>query len=206
MRFYSDYIFPTFYDKVLQHIGFDEPRRQVLAHAHGKILEIGIGTGLNLDHYPESVKEIWAIDPNPGMERELRAKLKKRNIIVHFSLAGAERLPFENASFDTVVSTLTTCTIPDLPQAFSEIQRVLKPDGKFLFLEHGLSADKNVARLQNFLNPVQNIIGCGCQLTINVEEELKKSNFKISQLRNYYVPQAPKILGYVYDGIAEPIR
>jgi ubiquinone/menaquinone biosynthesis C-methylase UbiE len=246
MGLYASYIFPAFFDTVVRHKGFDRRRTEVLNQVQGKILEIGIGTGLNLDFYPDRINEIWAIDPNPGMERELSAKLKNREmrahstevsaremqvhsikfknrevkaqlkkgmkvhstklrtreLKVHFSLASAESLPFETASFQSVVSTLTSCSIPDLQKAFSEIRRVLVPGGRFVFLEHGLSHDPPVARLQKFLNPVQNIIGCGCKLTVDVGLELKKADFKILSLKTYYVPRAPKFLGHVYEGTA----
>jgi ubiquinone/menaquinone biosynthesis C-methylase UbiE len=208
MGIYSDYIFPRFYDFVVCHKGFDEQRPVLLQKAQGKILEIGIGTGLNLYFYPEHVAEITAIDPNPGMERQIRAKLKGklhgRGMKVNFFLAGAENLPFKDTSFDTVVSTITMCTIPDLQKALSEIRRVLRPQGRLIFLDHGLSPEPRVARMQRFLNPLQNIIGCGCKLTVDVESELEAADFKITELKKYYVSPRPKVLTHVYEGEASP--
>jgi ubiquinone/menaquinone biosynthesis C-methylase UbiE len=202
MGFYSDYIFPKFYDFVVKHKVFDPLRENILSAAEGNILEIGIGTGLNLELYPKQVTEITAIDPNPGMERELKDRLKKRRVQVHFFRASAESLPFDDQSFQTVVSTLTMCTIPDLQKALAEIRRVLKPTGKFLFLEHGLSRDARVANLQFALNPLQRRIGCGCQLTVDVEQELRKAGLEIHSIKQYYVPKAPKFIGSVYEGVA----
>ncbi len=202
MGLYSDYIFPTFFDWVVPHKGFDEKREEVLKQAQGKILEIGIGTGLNLDYYPKEISEIWAVDPNAGMQRELNRKLAKREIKVNFFLAPAEKLPFDNGEFNTVVSTLTMCTIPNLQKGLTEIRRVLKPNGKFIFLEHGLSHDSNVARLQRFLNPVQNVIGCGCKLNVDAEAELAKAGFRIASMNKNYIPHYPKILSFVYQGVA----
>lgn len=202
MGIYSDHIFPKFYDFVVQHKAFDALREDFLKDAEGNILEIGIGTGLNLDLYPERVKEITAIDPNPGMEKELKKKLKHHRMQVHFFQTGAEALPFEDGTFQTVVSTLTLCSIPDLTKALSEIRRVLKPNGKFLFLEHGLSHDRWVAKVQYVLNPVQKRVGCGCQLTVDVENELKKAGLKINSIKKFYLADAPKFIGSIYQGSA----
>ena len=202
MGLYSDYIFPKFYDLVVQHKSFDALRENFLDSVEGNILEIGIGTGLNLDHYPKRVTEITAIDPNPGMERELKYKLNKRKLQVKFFRSGAEALPFKDESFQTVVSTLTLCSIPNLPRALSEIRRVLTPTGKFIFLEHGLSPDRWVANLQFALNPIQNRIGCGCRLTVDVEKELRSAGLGIRSVRRYYVPNAPKFIGSVFEGAA----
>lgn len=202
MGLYSDYIFPKYFDCVIRLMGLEERRAEVLQGVEGKILEIGIGTGINLDYYPKHVKEITAIDPNPGMEKQLKAKLKEKSIKVNFVSAMAENLPFESASFHTVVSTITLCSLPHLQKALSEIGRVLGPEGKFIFLEHGLSHDAGIARLQRFLNPVQNFIGSGCKLTVDVEKELLQAGFQILSLKMDYVPRAPKILGYIYQGVA----
>ncbi len=204
MGIYSNYIFPKFFDVVVGHKIFDGKRAKALTQVSGKILEIGIGTGRCLDFYPSHVTEITAVDPNSGMKRELESKLKTQRIRVDFVLGSAEALPFRDASFQTVVSMLTMCSIPNLQQALCEIRRVLTPNGKLIFLDHGLSPDPTVARLQNFLNPVQNIVGCGCKLTVNVEAELKTAGFKIGQLENYYIERAPKFIGHIYDGVASP--
>lgn len=202
MGLYSDYIFPAFFDSVVGHKIYNKFRGEVLRQARGRILEIGIGTGLNLDLYPKTVNEIYAIDPNPGMERQLRKKLETRRIKVNFTLAGAESLPYPAGYFDTVVSTLTLCSIPDLPRALAEVRRVLKHGGKFLFLDHGLSREPRVARFQNYLNPLQHKIGCGCSLTVDVERVLRAADFHIDQLKLYYAPRAPKFIGQLYEGIA----
>jgi ubiquinone/menaquinone biosynthesis C-methylase UbiE len=202
MGFYSDSFFPRIYDWAMKHGHIEKHRDELLAHAHGSVLEIGIGTGLNLDHYPSSIREISAIDPNPGMENELRKKTRHHRIHVDFHRTGAEQLPFPDQSFETVVSTLTLCSIPDLSQALGEIKRVLKPGGEFLFFDHGLSPDPSTAKWQKGFNPVQKVIGSGCQLTRNIESELKEAGFQITRLRNFYLEQAPRIMGYIYEGSA----
>jgi len=202
MGIYADYIFPKFFDLIVSHKMFDARRAHVLSGAKGKILEIGIGTGLNLKHYPESVNEIWAIDPNTGMKRELMHKHGKDRIKINFELAGAEKLPFEAEFFDTIVSTLTFCTIPDLHNALLEMKRVLKPKGNIIFLEHGLSPDPGVAKWQYRLNPIQNIVGCGCSLTVSVHDEIKRAGLAFTECTSYYIDRAPKFVGHVYEGIA----
>jgi ubiquinone/menaquinone biosynthesis C-methylase UbiE len=205
MGIYSDYIFPKFFDCIVSHVVFDQRRADVLAGVKGKILEVGIGTGLNLKHYPASVTEIWAIDPNPGMKRQLINKHRKDRIKVNFELAGAESLPFADETFDTVVSTLTFCTIPDLQKALSEMKRVLKAKGKIIFLEHGLSPDPDVAKWQYRLNPIQKIVGCGCSLTVSVHDEIKRAGLGFAECRSYYIERAPKFIGHVFEGVAHKI-
>ncbi|MBT3984144.1 MAG: class I SAM-dependent methyltransferase [Bacteriovoracaceae bacterium] len=133
MKLYSEIIFPKLYDFILGTGVFDNYRKKVLKSASGKILEIGIGTGKNLEFYPDNINELWAIDPSPGMLKQLNKKLEKQKIKVHFEQTGAENLPYENEQFDTVVSTITLCSIPELSKALSEIKRVLKQDGHFFF-------------------------------------------------------------------------
>jgi ubiquinone/menaquinone biosynthesis C-methylase UbiE len=203
MGIYSDIVFPKFYDLICKHKGFNNHRSALLSKVTaGKILEIGIGTGINMDFYPPQIAELSAIDPNPGMEKQLRDKLKNRKIKINFIRAGAEDLPFQDGSFDTVISTLTMCSIPNLGKALSEIKRVLKFDGKLFFLDHGLSRDPKIERIQRILNPIQKVIGCGCQLTVDIEHELIQAGFKILSLNVFYLENAPKFLGHVYEGFA----
>ncbi len=202
MKIYSEFIFPRIYNFALRHKAFDQARANTLQEAKGKILEIGIGTGLNLDYYPSKVSEISAIEPSLGMQKKLRAKSKGHRIQVHTKLCSAEKLEFEDESFDTLVSTLTFCTIEDLDQALQEMKRVMKADAKLLFLEHGLSPSPQISRWQHRLNPVQKRIGCGCSLTVNTREALLNAGFQILKLQNYYLENVPKYVGYVYEGIA----
>lgn len=206
MGLYSEIIFPKIYDPIVRHSAFESKRAPLLSHARGRILEIGIGTGLNLEFYPPSLTEISAIDISSGMEQQLRSKEKNSRIRVHFTHASADHLPFADNSFDTVVSTLTLCSLEHLPESLSEVRRVLKPDGQFLFLDHGLSPQTSVARWQHLLNPLQRKIACGCQLTVNVEKELQAAGFQIRELRKYYVEDTPRFLGFVYEGIADPAK
>lgn len=202
MGIYSDVIFPAFFDQLARHKFFDERRGQALKRARGRILEIGAGTGLNLDYYPESVNELTALEPNPGMRKQFLRKAENHRIKSDFFLNGAERMPFENESFDTVVSTLTLCSIPKLPEALLEVKRVLTADGLFIFLDHGISDDARVAKLQRWLNPVQKVVGAGCQLTVDIEAAIKAAGFKIVELNKFNLEKAPKFVGSMYEGVA----
>lgn len=205
MGLYSDYLFPWLYDHVVRHRLFDDHRTQVLSQAVGQTLEIGLGTGLNLEHYPPSITELFAIDPSAGMEARLRLRLAGHRMRVHFVRCGAENLPFPDGHFDTVVSTLTLCSVNDLKRTLSEVLRVLRPQGRFLVLEHGLSGDRSVRRWQQWLDPVQNVVGCGCRLTVDVEQELRAAGFMVQDLRRFDLPRAPRWLGHVYKGVVRPV-
>ena len=160
-KLYSQYLFPCLCDWALSSSELEPLRKHCVREAHGRVLEIGFGTGLNLLHYPESVQEIHAVDNNPQMHAKAASRIAQMNIpICQHELAG-ESLPMESESFDCVVSTFTLCSIDSVHQAMSEIWRVLKPGGCFHFLEHGLSPDPKIASWQEFMNPFQNFIGDG---------------------------------------------
>ena len=135
MGFYSHVIFPRLCDWVLRDPRVAQRRQELLAHARGRILEIGIGTGLNLQHYPDHVRRITAIDPNAGMRRLARRRMERSGMVVDMNLGCAESLPFGDAAFDGVVSTFTLCSVDDVEAALDEIYRVLRPGGRFLCLE-----------------------------------------------------------------------
>src|ERR1700730_17499981 len=168
MGFYSQVIVPLFCD-----FGLDRPfvakyRRELLAHASGNILEIGFGTGLNLPYYPSHVRKVTTVDPNVGMYRRARRRIKQEGSEVDQAGLCGERLPFGDGPFDCVVSTFTLCSIEDVGQALREVYRVLKPGGKFLFLEHGLSPQSNVRKWQHRLNWLQMRLAGGCHLDRNI--------------------------------------
>lgn len=202
MALYRDHIFPRAYD-FLMGLGKLEPRRAGhLATASGEILEIGIGTGLNLPHYPESIDKITGLDANAGMIKKLRSKLVKQRIEVELALGSACEMPFEDASFDTVISTHSLCSISFREQALSEVLRVLKPNGRFLFLEHGLSPEAKIAKWQKRLNGIQRRFAVGCTLDMQVKNELESAGFRFLELKTGYQPRESKTHGYLYEGIA----
>jgi ubiquinone/menaquinone biosynthesis C-methylase UbiE len=181
---------------------FSEQRVAVLKDVSGDILEIGFGTGLNLPHYPASVSRLVTIEPNPGMVRYAARQIADSAIDVEQHESSGESLPLADASFDTVVSTWTLCSIPDVEQALREVRRVLKPGGRFLFLEHGLSPDPAVARWQQRLNPLQQRLGDGCHLNRNMRELVADTGFSQLSCSNFYFENTPKFVGYMYRGMA----
>lgn len=179
-----------------------EPRERTLASARGRILEIGFGTGRNLTHYPPTVRRIEAIDPDLDLDRLSLPRIAQAAIEVDFHHLNAEHLPFEDARFDTVVSTFTLCSIPDVVHALGEVRRVLKPGGQFLFLEHGRAPDAKVARWQERLNRAWMPLAGGCHLNRPMRELIEDAGLEIGPARQYYLERAPKFVGFMTEGVA----
>ena len=202
MGFYSRVIFPRLYDCSMNKPCWAKYRQAQLASVDGEILEIGVGTGLNLRHYPDHVGKITTVDPNPGMNKRLRRRIQEAGIEVDQRIISSEQLPFDDAAFDCVVSTLTLCSIPDSAQAMVELFRVLKPGGRLLFFEHGISPDEKVAKWQRRMNWLQGRIADGCSLTLDVTELLSTQPFESVEIDNFYVEKTPRTRGYIYHGVA----
>ena len=202
MNIYSQLIFPNLIDLVMSGQSFTDYRKVVLADAVGEVLEIGFGTGLNLAYYPSNlVHKITTVDVNSGMSKLARKRLDRSSIPVDFQVLNGENLPMQNDTFDTVVSTWTLCSIKHVDQAIAEIYRVLKPGGKFLFIEHGLSNEPNIQTWQHRLTPIQKIIGDGCHLDRDIKKLISQL-FDRLDIKEFYAPNTPKIGGYFYQGIA----
>jgi ubiquinone/menaquinone biosynthesis C-methylase UbiE len=199
---YHRYVFPQLIDLAMASKVFRKPRRRTLASASGRILEIGFGTGMNLGHYPASVQRIDAIDPDAALARLAAKRIAAAPIDVDFHQLGAEHLPFGTDSFDTVVCTLTLCSIPDVEQALGEVRRVLRPGGQFLFLEHGLAPDPRVAGWQHRLTPLQKRIGGGCHLDRPMARLVSESGLALGSVKNYYLRHVPRFVGYMTEGVA----
>jgi ubiquinone/menaquinone biosynthesis C-methylase UbiE len=202
LGFYHHCIFPYLLDAAMASKVFREPRRRTLASASGRILEIGFGTGMNLRHYPASVRRIDAIDPDADLAGRAAPRIAASKIDVDFHQLGAEHLPFDADGFDTVVCTLTLCSIPDVVHALTEVRRVLKPGGRLLFLEHGLAPDAAVARWQRRLTPLQKRIGGGCHFDRPTAQLLRESGLVLGSVQNYYLRHVPRFTGYMTEGVA----
>ena len=202
MGFYSEKIIPFFYDRSMDKPQIEELRKEILKGVSGDVLEIGFGTGLNLPHYPSTINKLTIIDKNPGMNKKAQKRIKQSDIDIESKVLNGEELPFENDSFDSVVSTYTLCSIKNIDGALKEIYRVLKPDGKFFFQEHGLSDNPKVQRRQNLLNPLQKIWADGCHLNRDFKELIANSGFRFESFRNYVMEEDPKTHGFMYEGIA----
>jgi ubiquinone/menaquinone biosynthesis C-methylase UbiE len=200
--FYSRVIFPRICNFVLDTPPVAEQRRKLLESASGEILEIGFGTGLNLPHYPPSVRKITAVDPNVGMNRLAKRRIEQAHIEVDQRPVRGEQLPLSDGSVDCVVSTFTLCSIANVDQAVSEVFRALRPGGRFLFLEHGLSPEASVQRWQRRLNWLQQRIGDGCHLDRDMQALVRTQPFGSIEAEQFYMERMPKTHGYMYRGVA----
>lgn len=203
MGLYAKYIFPRLLDWSLGTPEIAKYRRKALAPAQGKVLEIGFGTGLNLPHYPVAVYDLTVIDSENMLRRRVEKRLAECPIPVHRMQIDAQgRLPFEDASFDSVVTTLTLCSIENTAPALAEIRRVLRPQGHFVFWEHGRSDDPEVARRQDRFNPLQKLIGAGCNLNRPIDALIRDAEFEIESLERFLMPHTPRMLAEMYRGVA----
>lgn len=181
---------------------FARARQRLLNPVHGNVLEIGFGTGLNLAYYPTKIEKLTTVDISSGMNRRAQRRIADSPIKLENCVLNGESLPMERDQFDCIVSTWTLCSIAQVDQALKEIRRVLKPEGKFFFIEHGLSPDPQIQRWQHRLNPIQKVIGCGCRLDRNMKDIIVSQGWILRELHEYYMENAPKTHGYMYEGIA----
>jgi ubiquinone/menaquinone biosynthesis C-methylase UbiE len=202
MGFYCDHIFPRFMEWVMSGEEFRRLRTELLAPIQGEVLELGIGTGLNLSHYPNTITELHAVDPASLLPNIVASRSARVSFPVRFRQQTAESLPYIDGHFDYVVSTWTLCTIPDAVRALQEVGRVLKPTGQFLFLEHGRSNDQKIAAWQDRLNPIQNVIGCGCNLNRRIDQLVSQAGMKITHLDRFTMKDVPRLGGEMYRGTA----
>jgi ubiquinone/menaquinone biosynthesis C-methylase UbiE len=202
MGLYCKHVFPRLMEYVMCGNEFQRLRTAVLQSVAGEVLEIGIGTGLNLSHYGPNVSRVRAVDPTPMLPRRMAGRRAAVHFSVEISHQSAERLPYVDRTFDCIVSTWTLCTIPDPILALQEVRRVLKPGGRFLFLEHGRSDDQKIAAWQDRLNPIQNVIGCGCNLNRRIDTLITQAGLKITHLDRFAMKEVPRIGGEMYRGTA----
>ena len=189
MGFYNTYILPKVVDFVCRQKPNLRQREKVIPLATGEVLEIGIGSGLNLPFYHgDNVKHLTAIDPSKAMWNENSVDTQKLPFAFDFVEAYAEDMPVDNNSFDTVVITYTLCSILDTHKALDEMKRVLKPNGKLLFCEHGKAPDKAVQKWQNRINPLWKRLGGGCNLNRDIPMILKDNGFNIDVMDTMYIP------------------
>ena len=204
MGFYDKYILPKFLNCACGSKPINYQREKIVPLAEGTVLDIGIGSGLNIPYYDKSkIAYLYGLDPSFELLKLARPVAKKNEIEIEFLECSAEAIPLSNDSIDTVVITYTLCTIPDTKLSNKEIKRVLKPNGKLLFCEHGLAPDINVAKWQKRINPIWNKIAGGCNLNRDIPKLIRSSGFKISNMEEMYLPSTPKFAGYNYWGVAK---
>jgi ubiquinone/menaquinone biosynthesis C-methylase UbiE len=180
-------------------------RQRIVPLARGKVLEIGVGPGVNFVHYdPEKVSKLYALEPNPGMVRLAEKPRLQTKLDVEFLDLPGERIPLEDGTIDTVVSTFTFCTIPGVVEAIRGIGRVLRPDGRLIFFEHGLSPDPRVRRWQERWEPILYRVFQGCHLTRDIPALIAQGGFQIEQMETAYLSSFPKSWSYCWWGIAIP--
>lgn len=181
---------------------FWRQRQKVVPLASGRVLEIGIGTGLNLEHYDKArVDQVVGLDPGVEMQPLARRRASAAGITVQLVALSAERIPFEDGAFDTVLSTYTLCTIPDPVAALKEMRRVLKPAGRLIFCEHGLAGDASVKAWQHRLTPAWSRIAGGCQLDRDIPDLLRQAGLRCVDLETGYLP-GPRPFSYNFWGVA----
>ena len=206
MGIYRKYIFPRLLDLGMSRPVLDKYRRELLKGVSGEVLEIGFGTGVNIAFYPEGVGVITAIDGNGGMNKKAYKRISSSNMAVKHIVAEAQSLPFGKGSFDSVVSSFTLCSIREVEKALAEVFRVLKPSGRYFFLEHGLSPESGVEKWQRRLTPLSKALADGCHLNRNIKELIETQPFEIEKLDRFYADASPRVTGYLYQGIAVKVK
>ena len=204
MPFYKDFVYPYLVDKLGDPPPMRKIRQQIIYLAQGKVLEIGVGSGANFIHYdPARVTKLYALEPNVGMIRLAARKQHLTKLNIEYLDLPGERIPLDDSSMDTVVSTFTLCTIPGIIDAIRGIARVLKPDGKLIFFELGLSPDPKVQRWQKRWEPVARWLFQGLYLTRDIPSIITQGGFQIKQMKMGYLAEFPKSLSYCWWGVAE---
>jgi ubiquinone/menaquinone biosynthesis C-methylase UbiE len=200
---YRKFLFPRLLESSIGGADAAKERAKALEPAHGEVLEVGFGTGLNLPHYPRGVTRLVAVDPEEMLAQKVSERVAAAGFPVEVIRQGAERLPFETGRFDCVVTTWTLCSIGDPACALREMRRVLKPGGSYVFYEHGRSADPRVARLQDWVNPLWKLtgIGCGCSINRPIDSLIYQAGFRIVSLERYALGR-PRIMQEMYRGVA----
>jgi ubiquinone/menaquinone biosynthesis C-methylase UbiE len=203
MGLYNDHILPHVINLAMSNRELRQYRQRVISHAKGRVLEIGIGSGLNLPFYGEHVEEILGLEPAARLLAMARRMASESKQAVKFIAGSAEAIPIEDQSIDTVVTTWTLCSIPDAIGALREMRRVLRRDGQLLFVEHGLAPEGNVQRWQHRLTPVWKTLGGGCHLNRPIRALIEGAGFGIEQLETGYM-KGPKPMTFLYEGWAKP--
>jgi ubiquinone/menaquinone biosynthesis C-methylase UbiE len=204
MGFYAQYVLPRLIDLAMRNKEAARLRADWIPHARGEVLEIGIGSGLNLPFYSPEVQRVYGVDPSVELQRMARKRVAARRLPVEFlSQSAEEPLPLPNESVDTVVVTWTICSIPNVEQALRQMKRVLKPSGRLIFLEHGRSPDPSVVAWQDRLTPLWKRFTGGCHLNRKMDELITAAGFQITELKTCYL-SGPRPMSYIYQGFAQP--
>ena len=201
MGFYRDHVVPRLVDLAMRQQVLSPCRERTVAGAAGRVLEIGAGSGLNLAFYGSAVRSIVAVEPSPQLIRLATRRAVMAKVPVEFVEGSAEALPLADASIDTVVTTWTLCSIPDVARALLEARRVLRPGGSLLFVEHGRAPEPAVRRWQDRLDPLWSRFAGGCHLNRPIDQLLRDAGFRLDRLDNFRLP-GPRTHTFMYEGRA----
>jgi len=202
MGFYAKHVLPRIINAAMNNEETARLRAAWIPHAHGEVLEVGIGSGLNLPFYALDVQRVYGVEPSVELQRMAQKRAAGRPFTIEFlSQSAEERLPLGNASIDSVVITWTLCSIPDAAKALHEVKRVLKAGGRLIFLEHGRAPDPGVVVWQDRLTPVWKHVAGGCHLNRKPDELISGAGFRITELKTCYM-RGPRPMTFTYQGFA----
>jgi ubiquinone/menaquinone biosynthesis C-methylase UbiE len=201
MGFYERWIVPRLLDLAMRNRLLDDYRQRTIGTARGLVLEVGVGSGLNLPLYGPAVVRVVGLDPSPELLRLASRRAAEAVAAVSLLRGSAEHLPFADAVFDTIVMTWTLCSIPNPIAALTEMRRVLRPGGRLIFVEHGLSPEIRTARWQRRLTPYWKLIGGGCHLDRQMDDLIRSAGFEIDAVETGYL-KGPKPWTFMYQGVA----
>ena len=201
MGFYEKMVLPRLLDLAMRNSRLADYRQETIRAARGVVLEIGVGSGLNLPLYGAAVDRVCGLDPSPELLDRARERIAAARVPVSLIRASAEQLPFRDAAFDTLVMTWTLCSIPNPSVALAEVRRALKPVGLLLFVEHGLAPEPRIMRWQRRLTPYWKRIGGGCHLDRKMDDLIRAAGFRVEALETGYM-KGPKPWTFMYRGSA----
>ena len=205
MNLYERYVLPRLIDLAMRNKAATAERARLIPLAAGIVLEVGIGSGLNLPFYGSAVERLHGVDPRPELWALARGRLEGISFPIEFVEASAEHIPMGDRTVDTVVTTWTLCSIPNARLALLEMQRVLKPEGRLLFVEHGLAPDPRVVAWQDRLNPVWRRVAGGCNLNRKIDRLILDAGFQLTENEQGY-GTGLRLVSYLYRGVARPLR
>jgi ubiquinone/menaquinone biosynthesis C-methylase UbiE len=200
---YHNHVLPRLIHLAMRQRYLADYRNRVVPGAEGRVLEIGIGSGLNLPYYGTTVEQVIGVDPSPKLLAMAREVARRTSVPLELIENSAEAIPLYNRSIDTIVTTWTMCSIPDVQRALGEMRRVLKPGGRLLFVEHGRAPDLTVRRWQDRLTPAWRRVGGGCHLNRAINELIEDAGFRMERLETGYM-RGPKLMTFMYEGSARP--
>lgn len=207
MSIYERYLLPHIINCACGSSPIRYLRKQIVPRCYGVVLEIGMGSGLNLPFYDDTkVELIWGLEPSLGMRKKAKNNLANTNIDVRWLDLPSEEIPLSSQSVDSILLTFCLCTIQDTQTALAEMHRVLKPEGKLFFAEHGISHEQKIARWQNRITPSWKKISGGCHLNRPIDKLIADAHFEIQSIERFYQRNIPKTAGFIYQGEAKKLE